>query len=480
MSAPGAPRPRSRACNALSGAGRALAIAGSLSSCVGTVAAGFGGDWGGPLAALGFVVFVAFEQPRLNRTARVYCLIALAALLLSVLRRGGIGPALVHALAEGALFAAIFASVGLLAAAARQSALVRRCGIALIRQPPGRRYAALSAGGHLLSILLSFGALPLLAVMIMDANSLAEAGGDQRVQRIRTQRMMLALLRSFCAILLWSPLSVAVLLVLGAVPGVGWSGLGLFGGVEALLLLVLGALVDRLSFPRRPATASTGNSPMPWLDALRLAGIAALVFAVASAIHLGAEVALTIGIVTGVPLVALAWIVGQVRLPDLPGHAWGVIAPYLRTGLTAQRTEVAVVGASAAIGAVMLDLLPAHAIEDLAAHAALPPWLMAGAIVWLIVALGQTGLNPVLTVALLAPGLAQGFPALPPTVLAMALVSGWAISLQSSPFTAGVLMLSQFAQVPPSTFGRTWNGRFVLAALLLVTVYLGGLQIALS
>lgn len=474
MTVPAGPRP-----DRLVRAGNVLAIAGSLACSLGTLAAGFGGGWGMLTAALGFVVFVALEQPRLNRTARFYCLAALGTLLISVVRSGAVGPALIRALASGALFAAVFASVGLLAAAARHSALVERCGKALIRQPPSRRYAALSVGGHLLSTLLSFGALPLLAAMIVHANSLEAAGGDQRVQRVRTQRMLMALLRSFCAILLWSPLSVAVLMVLAAIPGVSWSDLALFGGLEAMLLLVLGAIVDHFSFARRPQP-SADHSRIPWRDALLLAGIAVVVFGVATLIHEWNGTSLTTGIIAGVPLVAIVWMLTQVPPAASLGHVGTILGDYLRGGLTAQRTEVAVVGASAVIGAVVLDLLPAHAIDGLAASVTLPPWLVVGAIVGLIVALGQIGLNPVLTVALLGPGLALGFPAIQPAVLAMALVSGWAISLQSSPFTAGVLMLAQFAQVPPSTFGRQWNGRFVLAALLFVALYLGGLQAIIS
>lgn len=454
-----------------------LAIAGSVACSVGTLITGFGGSWGQVLAAGGFVLFAAIEQPRLNTTARVYCLIALAALFLSVIRRGEVGPSLIRALADGALFAAIFASVGLLAAAARHSTLVQRCGKALIRQPPSRRYAALTAGGHLLSILLSFGALPLLATMIGQANSLHEAGGDERIQRVRSQRMLLALLRSFCAILLWSPLSVAVLMVIGTIPGLGWRDIGLFGMIEATILLALGALVDRMSFARR-TVAAAGDTAIPWRDALILAGIAGSVFATASLIHHWVQVPLTIGIIAGVPLVALGWLMAQVRPSGWANHAATVLGPYLRHGLTTQRTEVAVVGAAAAIGAVMLDLLPAHAIDGAASYLSLPPWLAVGAIVWVIVILGQVGLNPVLTVAILAPGLAQGFPDIHRPVLALALVTGWSISLQSSPFTAGILMLSQYAQVPAATFGRVWNGRYVVTALGFASLFLAILQAA--
>lgn len=460
-------------------AGSPLTVAGSLACTAGTLAAGFGLGWGAPVAAAGFVLFVAMETPRLNRTARVYCAIALAALAASVIGQGAVGPDLIRALADGALFAAVFAAVGLLAAAARHSALVERCGKALIRQPPSRRYAALTVGGHLLSILLSFGALPLLAGMIVQANSLAEAGGDPRVQQVRTQRMMLALLRSFCAILLWSPLSVAVLMVLGAIPGLGWRDLGVLGAFQAVGLLALGAAVDRLSFARRVVPA-IGDAKMPWLDVLRLAAIALLVFAAASLVHHWAGVPLTIGIIAGVPVVALGWIAAQAGGDGLGAHIRRVLGAYVVSGLAAQRTEVAVVGASAAIGAVVLNLLPAHAVDGLAALVPLPPWAAVGAVVWLIVALGQIGLNPVLTVALLAPGLALGLPAIHPAVLALALVTGWSISLQSSPFTAGILMLAQFARVPPATFGRRWNGRYVLAALALSTLVLGALQAALA
>ena len=78
---------------------------------------------------------------------------------------------------RGASYAAFFLALTTLRDAAETSPLVRRCGQHLVAQPPGRRYAALTAGGHVFGITLSYGAIELLAAMVMRANTLEAAGG---------------------------------------------------------------------------------------------------------------------------------------------------------------------------------------------------------------------------------------------------------------------------------------------------------------
>ena len=81
---------------------------------------------------------------------------------------------------RGASYGAFFFALTTLRDAAETSPLVRRCGQHLVAQPPGRRYAALTGGGHLFGIILSYGAIELLAAMVMRANT---AGSRRRLAR---------------------------------------------------------------------------------------------------------------------------------------------------------------------------------------------------------------------------------------------------------------------------------------------------------
>ncbi|WP_444677669.1 hypothetical protein [Halomonas sp. E19] len=88
-------------------------------------------------------------------------------------------------------------ALGLLRLPAYRSRLVRRCGTAMLLQPPTRRYPILSAGSALFGIILNIGVLNLFAGMIEKSNTLAAAQGRAWVRQARQRRMMLALLRGF-------------------------------------------------------------------------------------------------------------------------------------------------------------------------------------------------------------------------------------------------------------------------------------------
>lgn len=69
---------------------------------------------------------------------------------------------------------------------------------------------------------LNFGVLPLLGTMTLKGNTLDAASGDTRIAAIRQQRMMTAVLRGYCMMTVWSPLSISFAVTQVAVPGIAW------------------------------------------------------------------------------------------------------------------------------------------------------------------------------------------------------------------------------------------------------------------
>jgi len=99
----------------------------------------------------------------------------------------------------------------------------------------------------------------------------------------------------------------------------------------------------------------------------------------------------------------------------------------------------------------------------------LPNWLVLIALVWIIPLAGQIGMNPILSVSLIAPLLptaaAMG---ITPAALVTALTAGWALSGASSPFTATTMLVGNIARVSAWRVGLSWNGAYtVLSALTL-------------
>ena len=161
--------------------------------------------------------FLLLEFRRQRRYAQVL-FVALFAIGMVGVRSPRPGALFLAGWRRGASYAAFFVALTTLRDAAETSPLVRRCGQHLVAQPPGRRYAALTAGGHMFGITLSYGAIELLAAMVMRANTLEAAGGSQAIRAIRTRRMLLAIYRGFCVMNCWSPINIMTAVVSTAVP----------------------------------------------------------------------------------------------------------------------------------------------------------------------------------------------------------------------------------------------------------------------
>ena len=136
---------------------------------------------------------------------------------------------------------------------------MRRCGAHLVAQPPGRRYAALTGGGHLFGIILSYGSIELLGSMVTRANTLEAAGGSEPVRTLRARRMLMAIYRGFCVMNCWSPLNLMTAVVSTAVPEAPMRLLMPVALVVSIGMAALGWLEDRISGARR----ATGGGARP-------------------------------------------------------------------------------------------------------------------------------------------------------------------------------------------------------------------------
>src|SRR5690606_25671409 len=103
---------------------------------------------------------------------------------------------------------------------------------------------------------------------------------------------------------------------------------------------------------------------------------------------------------------------------------------------------------------------------------AVPPLAIAIAMVWLVPLTGQLGMNPILSVSLIVPMLPS--PAemgVHPAVLVAAITGGWAISGTTSPFTASVLLVGSYGEVPPRQAGLRWNGAYAIVVGLMISAW---------
>ena len=162
----------------------------------------------GTVAGAAILLFLALEYRRQKPMLQGVLALLLAGGLAAVLAAPDPWAAWLASWRRGAAYAAFFLALGALRFAAQHSAIILRCGQHLLGQQARRRYLALTLGGHLFSIILSYGAIDLLGAMLRQATGRARG------------RMMLAAYRGFATMNCWSPLNIMTAVVSAAVPAV--------------------------------------------------------------------------------------------------------------------------------------------------------------------------------------------------------------------------------------------------------------------
>lgn len=207
------------------------------------------------------------------------------------------------AIARGGLIIALFTALAAIRAAASSSEDTMATGRFLARQPPGRRYAALTIGGHLFGLVLMYRAISLLGTL---ASQSTAALRDAELRQIRLRRMLIAIQRGFAATLCWSPLAFSMVLATSLVPGATWSGAVLPCLFSAIMMQGAGWVLDTLFKPRvNVPTPARAMEHGKWLPHLRQMLILLTLLVVAVGLLQSAADA---GVVPSVMLIVPSWL----------------------------------------------------------------------------------------------------------------------------------------------------------------------------
>ena len=439
--------------------------------------------WG---ARLALVLYIAAEWPRIAINAKV--MVGLALVLTAWAAASGTGdPVQVVAasLDTGAFFATFFANQFFLREAARTSKLVSRCSAFFVHQRPGRRYALLTLGGYLFGIILNIGVLSLLGIMIKQRNSLANAGGHEQIHQIRERRMILALLRGFSITPLASPLSISLAVLLTALPDLHWSSMLPLGMATGAIILCLGWIQDRITAPLHLVHLVPPYEP--GRDVAALGGITALVllvFFAAMGIEMTLGIPLSRAMLVSTPLVGLGWLARQYM-------DWGVKKGSRLVGRRVvrkaaetfpnYRTEIAILSSAGFIGTLFSAMVPPEILGNIITSPFLPPVALPFLAMLAVVVPALAGINPIVSVTIIASALhsAARLPIAAET-LALALITGWSMSINSSTLTASAMLLGELVGKPAKTIVLGWNGWFTLACFVVLGIWLTGLTVFMS
>ena len=406
-----------------------------------------------PVAALLTLAFLIVALPKASASRRTFMAIGALLAIIAFSTREDAITLILGGLGQGAFIATFFIALATLRTPAATSPAIARCGEYLASQPPGKRYLALTSGGHLFSLILNYGAIQLLGGL---TESITAKERDPVLREIRNRRMLLAIQRGFCASLCWSPLAFAMAISTSVVPGSSWSGAAIYAIVNAALLTFVGWALDTI---------------VNWRDLKPLLLLLLVIFAGVGLLELLTGLRIVAVVMVFVPLVATAWLYIEAQEGPAPLKETGTrLATILFTEIPAYRSEMVLLVMAGIIGslgsALAVPVIEAAGIDP----SGLPPALILGSLVWIIPLLGQLGMNPILAVSLFAPLLptpeAMG---VSPAAVICAITAGWSLAGATSPFTATTMLIGRLGHTTALEVGVRWNRQFFLFAALGLT-----------
>lgn len=425
------------------------------------------------LAGLFAFAGLACFAPQVPRGAKLFLAIGIALLPVAFLMLEDAPSAVLTAVSRGSFIAAFFTALTAIRSAAITDPNILDCGRFLAGQPPGRRYLALTLGGHLFGLVLMYGAISLLGSL---ATENANREPNEEIRRHRARRMLVAVQRGFISTLPWSPLAFASAITLTVVPGAKWTAAVPLTLVSALVVAGVGWALDTLFKPKLSAPApARGPAEGQWFSHLRPLYLLLLVLLVSTAaVHLASGVRVFGVVMALVPVISMLWIAVQ---PGAKGHRLGRVGQ--RLGMFASvdlpdlKNQIVILVMAAFIGSLGSAIAVPLAQSAGLSFAGVPTWLLMLCVFWSIPLTGQLGMNPILAVSLFAPLLpSPDALGIEPAVLVCAITSGWALSGATSPFTASVLLVGAFGKVSPVHVGLRWNGPYALTTGVVLSLWL--------
>jgi len=362
------------------------------------------------------------------------------------------------------LFLAVFIScVNMLRTAARQSPFIRRCGMLVVNQPPGRRYALLSLGSAMAAVILLFSVLNLFGTMVARAGKPGSPA---------MRRSVMAMLRGFALTPSISPLAIPFAAISTTYADLSWPDVAPLIVVGIVLLWGLGWLLDFLDSERKaaaPVIAHDGN----WTDYLRMVVLIGVLVAVVVGLKQAIGVSLGYGVIFAAPAFAFAWMIIR-RWKGGFGLAAVLAVRRVAVGMTEDRNELAILFAAGVAGVSINGLLPVETMSSALNSISIPTFLIPAAIALVFVLAGQLAFQPIMIFIIVAAVLpdAQAL-GIPPAVLFATYFLAWGLMTVSSPFNVCTLVPARLAGINSFTLCWQWNGLYGVLATLIVAALMG-------
>jgi len=416
--------------------------------------------------------------PQIGWSKRLYVLIGIVLSLWTLTYLDTGIATLVNGLERSVFTAAFFIAMLSISSAAVSSSMLINCGLFIVQQPSGRRYAALTVGGHLFGLVMFYGAITLLGSLVA-----AKATKNGACENLGTQRMLLAVQRGFASTLPWTPLAFPVAVTIAIIPGANWAHSVFFCGCSSLIIMSVGWILDAVGKRQEAAVASNIKfSQAEWSRHLwPLLLLLGCILACASTVSFAMGLRISESVTIVAPMIAVIWLLFQSQNSEFLGQRAFLrqrLAAFSFEELPRARGEFTLVIMAPLIGILGAGLLlPMTGGFDMHLDTFPPPVLLV-IIFWLLPVTGQLGMHPLLIVSFLAPLIPDPVTlGINPAVLVTTITSSWALTNITSPFTASVLVVARLGKVSPLQAGLNWNGLFGLLAGIILSIWISVLAI---
>jgi hypothetical protein len=374
------------------------------------------------------------------------------------------GQSLSKGVAIGGLMASIISSVTLMARAALaapQTGVVARH---LLATGMRSRYLLVSLACQLFGGLMGLAGVSMLMDMATK--------GEVQVEEDRLS-MLAAIMRSFAAATMWSPMFSNVTILLALYPGLTWATVVPLCLAMAACSIVLGSLLEMRRLRHRTLTPALAMPRAPLYRALlpMLLAMAIFLAAVIALAH-ALQVAVVAGIVLLIPLAVLVLHALQARGPArLTQARQRLREDYLK--LPALAGEVALFMAAGCGGTVIASVIPAAWTIAIGTVLATSPFLACFALIAIVIALAFLAVHPVLTVVLVGTALPPAMVGLPVPVHMSAILVAWGVASYATPFSMIALMANRYSGYSVATVTVYLNRGFAVIYLGLAILFLG-------
>ena len=426
-----------------------------------TLARAFGGpSWLFMVAGAAATMLIISGDRQINKRLRTtsFILLCIAALALPFARAPA--AALERGVFIAALLSSVTCSVMLIARCAMRSHRIGLIGAGLRERQGTRRYLSFTLASQFFSGILGLAGANLMFVMA--------APSTEGLSESRTATVV-AVGRGFAAASCWSPVFGNMAILLALYPSLSWLQVFPVGLAIGQVTIVVGALMNLAAMPGLAVRQDGPVTPMSTLLRnslpllISLLGLLALIMTTSFLLH----IVISAAIVLLAPLVSLLFNAATGR----PGHRVADGVRGLRGAMEnfgALASEALLFMAAGCAGSILADAFPASWIDAIGATLGGHAFLALAFLVSAIIVTALAGVHPVLSAVFLASSLPPQVVGLPPLTHMAAILAGWGLSANMTPFSVASLTASRYAGIGLAeiSFGRNW--RFALTNALVV------------